>query len=137
MALCLHQLPEKVENDETNIRNRHVDLLLNPEASKKIRLRSAILSFLREFLSTRGFVDVQTPILSSSAGGAVARPFLTSATEFSERKLALRISPELWLKRLIVGGMDQVYEIGPSFRNEGMSRSIISSTMLKAMQELI
>lgn len=66
-------------------------------------------------------MEVNTPIIESVAGGAIARPFATSATEFPKRKLSLRIAPELWLKRLVVGGFDKVFEIGPSFRNEGMS----------------
>lgn len=65
-------------------------------------------------------MEVNTPIVGSVAGGAIARPFYTNATEFPERELSLRIAPELWLKRLVVGGFDKVFEIGPSFRNEGM-----------------
>ena len=68
-------------------------------------------------------MEIDTPILNSIAGGASARPFATSATEFPDRPLSLRIAPELWLKRLIVGGFDRVFEIGPSFRNEGTSSS--------------
>lgn len=64
-------------------------------------------------------MEVSTPIIESVAGGAIARPFYTSATEFPERQLSLRIAPELWLKRLVVGGFDKIFEIGPSFRNEG------------------
>lgn len=75
---------------------------------------------MREFFLNRSFMEVSTPIIGSVAGGAVARPFYTSATEFPERQLSLRIAPELWLKRLVVGGFDKVFEIGPSFRNEGM-----------------
>lgn len=71
-------------------------------------------------------MEVETPILASVAGGAVARPFQTSATEFPDRPLSLRIAPELWLKRLVVGGFDKVFEIGPSFRNEGESSSSLS-----------
>lgn len=66
-------------------------------------------------------MEVSTPIIGSMAGGAIARPFNTSATEFPDRQLSLRIAPELWLKRLVVGGFDKVFEIGPSFRNEGMN----------------
>lgn len=70
-------------------------------------------------------MEVNTPIIGSVAGGAIARPFYTSATEFPERQLSLRIAPELWLKRLVVGGFDKVFEIGPSFRNEGkLARSM-------------
>jgi lysyl-tRNA synthetase class 2 len=84
-----------------------------------IKARSAITQYLRQFFLDRSFMEVNTPILNSIAGGAVARPFYTTATEFSDRQLSLRIAPELWLKRLVVGGFDRVFEIGPSFRNEG------------------
>jgi lysyl-tRNA synthetase class 2 len=66
-------------------------------------------------------MEVNTPVIAGEAGGATARPFITSATEFAEKQLSLRIAPELWLKRLVVGGFDKVFEIGPSFRNEGMA----------------
>ncbi|KAL9633843.1 MAG: hypothetical protein Q9164_004446 [Protoblastenia rupestris] len=111
---------EQLKNEETKIRMRHVDLLLHRRSSENLRLRSKIVGFLRSFLSEEGFVDVQTPILADGVGGAVARPFYTEATEFDDRQLALRIAPELWLKRLILGGFEKVYEIGPSFRNEGI-----------------
>jgi len=75
---------------------------------------------MRQFLLDSSFLEVQTPILASSAGGAIARPFTTSATEFPEKTLAMRIAPELWLKRLIIGGFERVFEIGPVFRNEGL-----------------
>lgn len=84
-----------------------------------IRARSAIIQYLRQFFLDRSFMEVNTPIVASIAGGAIARPFYTAATEFPERQLSLRIAPELWLKRLVVGGFDRVFEIGPSFRNEG------------------
>lgn len=77
------------------------------------------MQFLRQFLIEDGHLEVQTPILADAAGGATARPFYTSATEFEERQVALRIAPELWLKRLIIGGLERIFEIGPSFRNEG------------------
>lgn len=84
-----------------------------------MRARSTLIQYLREFFLDRSFMEVNTPIIGSVAGGAIARPFYTSATEFPERQLSLRIAPELWLKRLVVGGFDKVFEIGPSFRNEG------------------
>ena len=101
------------------MRNRHVDFLVNPQLADMVRLRSEITKFLRRWLSDEGYIEVQTPILADTAGGAVARPFHTSATEFQDRQISLRIAPELWLKRLIVGGFERVFEIGPSFRNEG------------------
>ncbi|KAL9128232.1 MAG: hypothetical protein Q9217_003048 [Psora testacea] len=120
LSRCLQALPEQLANEETKIRNRHVDLLIRRRAPEILRLRSGILDFLRSFFTEEGFVDVQTPILADGAGGAVARPFHTHAMEFGDRQLALRIAPELWLKRLILGGFEKVYEIGPSFRNEGI-----------------
>ena len=106
-------------------------MLIDPRPAQILHLRSEILKFMRNFLLQDGFVDVQTPILADTAGGAVARPFTTNATEFEDRGLSLRIAPELWLKRLIIGGLERVFEIGPSFRNEGMgpsSRSRLSLT---------
>jgi lysyl-tRNA synthetase class 2 len=102
------------------IRSRHVDFLVTAEVSNTIRARSAIIQNVRDFLLKDHFMEVQTPILADKASGAVAKPFATRATEFPEKQLALRIAPELWLKRLIVGGMDRIFEIGPAFRNEGL-----------------
>ncbi|CAJ2500286.1 Uu.00g031390.m01.CDS01 [Anthostomella pinea] len=116
----LAPLPEKLINEETIIMNRHVDLLINQRTSDVLRLRSHIIKSLRDYFHEQDFLEVQTPIMSDFAGGATARPFLTSATEFPEKSLALRIAPELWLKRLVVGGNDKVFEIGPAFRNEGL-----------------
>lgn len=120
LSRCLHHLPDDLKDQETRVRNRHVDLLLHPRGSDTIRLRSHIIRILRQYLENDDYVEVQTPILADTAGGAVARPFQTSATEFQDRQIALRIAPELWLKRLILGGFDKVFEIGPSFRNEGI-----------------
>ncbi|KAI0505669.1 hypothetical protein F5B22DRAFT_626787 [Xylaria bambusicola] len=119
LSPALSPLPEKLTNEETKVLNRHVDLLVNPRTSDILRLRSQVIKSMREFLHEHDFLEVQTPILADSAGGAMARPFLTT-TALSEKQLALRIAPELWLKRLIVGGNDKVFEIGPSFRNEGI-----------------
>ena len=109
------------------MRNRHLDLLLSPRVPDIIQLRGEITNFIRRFLSNDGHIEVQTPILADKAGGAVARPFMTSATEFSDRRIALRIAPELWLKRLILGGFERIFEIGPAFRNEG-SNGILTRT---------
>ena len=119
LSRCMQPLPHDVKDMETLIRNRHLDLLLNTRSSDIIQLRSEITNFLRHYLLDEGHIEVQTPILADAAGGAVARPFKTSATEFSDRQIALRIAPELWLKRLILGGFEKIFEIGPSFRNEG------------------
>ena len=115
----LHQLPTELLDKATRIRNRHVDLLVNRQTADTLKLRSHVVQCLREFFLQHDFLEVETPILADGAGGAIARPFVTAATEFPEKKLALRIAPELWLKRLIMGDFDRVFEIGPSFRNEG------------------
>ena len=119
LSPCTLPLPDQLSDKETRMRYRHLDFLVNPELADTIRLRSEITSFLRYWLSDEGHIEVQTPILADTAGGAVARPFHTTATEFQDRRIALRIAPELWLKRLILGGFERVFEIGPSFRNEG------------------
>lgn len=95
-------------------------MLTSPEAVAVLKVRSQLEHSLSCFLFDRGFHKVSTPLLSAGAGGAVARPFETTATELRTTKLHLRIAPELWLKRLVVGGLGRVYEIGPAFRNEGM-----------------
>ncbi|KAH8813267.1 hypothetical protein F5884DRAFT_331709 [Xylogone sp. PMI_703] len=120
LAPSLMDIPAKLEHTEARIRNRHVDLLINAKAADTLRLRSSIVQYIRDFLQKDSFLEVQTPILADKAGGAIARPFATSATEFPEKELALRIAPELWLKRLVLGGFDRVFEIGPAFRNEGL-----------------
>ncbi|KAI1827160.1 hypothetical protein F4861DRAFT_494264 [Xylaria intraflava] len=120
LSPALAPLPDKLTNEETKILNRHVDLLVNRERSDIIRLRSRIIKSMRDFFHGQDFIEVQTPILADSAGGAAARPFLTAATAFPEKELSMRIAPELWLKRLIVGGNDKIFEIGQSFRNEGL-----------------
>lgn len=120
LSPTLASLPRGLEDRETRIRNRHVDLLVNKSVADTIRLRSHIIQYLRDFLLKDNFLEVQTPLIADKAGGAIAKPFTTVATEFSEKTLALRIAPEIWLKRLIIGGLDRVFEIGPAFRNEGL-----------------
>ncbi|KAI9806456.1 MAG: hypothetical protein M1833_003643 [Piccolia ochrophora] len=95
-------------------------MLVNPRGAEILRLRSHIIHYLRNFLVDAGFLDVATPIIAGRVGGATARPFITSASEFPNKELKLRIAPELWLKRLVLAGFDRVFEIGPSFRNEGI-----------------
>ncbi|KAF2170182.1 hypothetical protein M409DRAFT_64520 [Zasmidium cellare ATCC 36951] len=120
LSPSLHQIPEAFEDPEARARARHVDMLVNPDAIRTLRVRHEVDAGLQEYFNDRGFTRVYTPILGAGAGGATARPFETEATEFNGEKLNLRIAPELWLKRLIVGGMHAVYEIGPAFRNEGV-----------------
>ncbi|KAG9243313.1 hypothetical protein BJ878DRAFT_511449 [Calycina marina] len=116
----LAQLPLEMDDRETRIRNRHLDLLVNRSAADKLRVRSHIIQYMRGYLLKDKFLEVQTPIIADKASGAIARPFATTATEFPDKQLALRIAPEIWLKRLILGGIDRVFEIGPAFRNEGL-----------------
>ncbi|GIV01819.1 MAG: lysine--tRNA ligase [Fimbriimonadales bacterium] len=130
LAKCLHTLPIGKEKEgerwyglsdvEERYRHRYLDLIANPDSREIFLKRSAILSTTRRFLDERGFIEVETPVLQTEAGGAAARPFLTFHNAL-EIELKLRISLELHLKRLIVGGFDKVYEIGRVFRNEGIS----------------
>ena len=129
VALAVETLPEILTPSvypipfkvlETHrLRVRHLDLLLNRWSSDTLLLRSMLLRKMREFFDRRSFVEVSTPILATNATGAAADPFETVQADNPHTSWALRISPELWLKRLIVGGFDRVYEIGPAFRNEG------------------
>ena len=116
----LHQIPETLDDVETRARKRHVDMLVHPNSIHTLRVRHQVEGEIARFLDARLFTKVTTPILSAGAGGAVARPFKTTATELEGHTLNLRIAPELWLKRLIVGGLAKVYEMGPAFRNEGV-----------------
>jgi lysyl-tRNA synthetase class 2 len=124
LAKCLRPMPEKwhgLADVETRFRQRYLDLLVNPEARRIALLRSRTVSALRAFLDDRGFLEVETPTLQPLYGGAAARPFKTHHHLYRQ-DLYLRISDELYLKRLVVGGLDRVYEIGRDFRNEGISR---------------
>ncbi|OBT52943.1 lysyl-tRNA synthetase [Pseudogymnoascus sp. 24MN13] len=116
---ALASLPNTLDDPETRIRNRHADILVNQKVADTLKLRSHIVQYLRNFLITDDFLEVQTPIIAEDAGGAIARPFNTVATEFSTKTLSLRIAPEIWLKRLILGGIERVFELGRNFRNEG------------------
>lgn len=124
MSPCLHSIPYTTPADaQDDILDKHVQLLAAPSLMKSIVARAHLIEAIENFLKGQAFRRVYTPILAASAGGATARPFKTTATEFSDRELTLRISPELWLKRLIVGGMNRIFEIGPSFRNEGLDKT--------------
>ncbi|KAK3616587.1 mitochondrial lysine-tRNA synthetase [Elasticomyces elasticus] len=120
LSPSLHQIPETLEDLATRAHSRHVDMLVNPQTLLPLLVRHNIEREFRNFFDDQGFVQVSTPLLTAGAGGAVARPFETMATELEGQKLNLRIAPELWLKRLVIGGMHKVYEIGPAFRNEGV-----------------
>ena len=122
LSKSLQILPEKfhgLTNTDTRYRQRYVDLIMNPEVKDTFIKRSRIISAIRRYLDGQGFMEVETPMLVSNAGGAAARPFETHFNALNE-DLKLRISLELYLKRLIVGGLEKVYEIGRVFRNEGL-----------------
>ena len=115
-------LPTKLIDEESRMRHRHIDMLVNRKTTDTLRLRSYIIKYMRDFFHDRSFLEFQTPILAAAAGGALARPFTVSSNALS-RDLSLRIAPELWLKRLVVGGVDRVFELGPAFRNEGIDQT--------------
>ena len=122
LSKSLQILPEKfhgLTNTDTRYRQRYVDLIMNPEVKDTFIKRSRIISSIRKYLDGQGFMEVETPMLVANAGGAAARPFETHFNALNE-DLKLRISLELYLKRLIVGGLEKVYEIGRVFRNEGL-----------------
>ena len=119
---CLRPLPDKVQglsDIEMRYRQRYVDLIVTPESRDTFRTRSKIVSLLRQGLEEKDFMEVETPMLQSQAGGAAARPFTTHHNALN-MELSLRIAPELYLKRLLVGGFERVFEINRNFRNEGL-----------------
>ncbi|MGH2723480.1 MAG: lysine--tRNA ligase [Actinomycetota bacterium] len=137
LSKSLRPMPEKwhgLRDVELRHRHRYLDLATNPEVAERVRSRARMLAAFRAHLEERGFVEVETPVLQSVPGGGLARPFLTHHQAL-DIPMYLRIAPELYLKRLLVGGLERVYEIGRTFRNEGISpRYNPEFTMLEAYQ---
>src|SRR5436305_808073 len=123
LAKCLLPLPEKwhgLTDVETRYRQRYLDLIVNPDSRRVFETRSRVIAAIREFMIARGYLEVETPMMQPIAGGAIARPFVTHHNAL-DMDLYLRIAPELYLKRLTVGGLEKVFEINRNFRNEGIS----------------
>jgi lysyl-tRNA synthetase, class II len=123
LAKCLRPLPEKwhgLQDVEIRYRQRYLDLIVNPDSRRVFEVRARVVAAIRRFLDARGFLEVETPMMQPLAGGALARPFITRHNTL-DMTLYLRIAPELYLKRLTVGGVERVFEINRNFRNEGIS----------------
>ena len=140
LAECLRAMPEKwhgITDIEARYRQRYLDLLLNPAPKRAVAGRAAAITAIRKFFDDRGFIEVETPILHPIAGGAVAKPFITHHNAL-DIDLYLRIAPELYLKRLLIGGLERVYEVNRVFRNEGVgTRYNPEFTMLEAYEAYI
>ena len=125
LGKAILQPPEKfhgLQDVEERYRKRYLDLMVNPESRDRFNKRSAILAEIRNFLHARGFIEVETPMMQAQAGGAAAKPFYTHHNAL-DTEMVMRIAPELYLKRLIVGGFDKIFELGKNFRNEGIDRT--------------
>jgi lysyl-tRNA synthetase class 2 len=137
LTKSLRPLPEKfhgLTDQEQKYRQRYIDLIMNEESRRVFSMRSQIISFMRQYLTDAGFIEVETPLMQVIPGGATARPFITHHNAL-DMDLYLRVAPELYLKRLVVGGIEQVFEINRNFRNEGLStRHNPEFTMLEFYQ---
>ena len=137
LSKSLRTFPEKwhgLKDKETRFRQRYLDLIVNPESKKILEIRSDVVKLFREYLHSIEFIEVETPILQSKAGGAIAKPFQTHHNALN-LDMYLRIAPELYLKRLVIGGFEKVFEIGKIFRNEGIDQTHQPEfTMLESYQ---
>lgn len=122
LAPCLHMIPHKLDDKETRYRQRYLDMMVNPQIIQTFKLRSKIITFVRNYFTNKDFIEVETPMMMPIPGGASAKPFVTHHNELKS-DLFLRIAPELHLKQLLVGGMSKIFEIGKNYRNEGIDQT--------------
>lgn len=136
LSPLIQQIPETLTDPETRALHPHIDTLVNQEPRDVIILKHLIERRIESFLENDGFIGVNTPLLEARAGGAIARPFETRATEFPNTPISLRIAPELYLKRLVIGGFDKLYEMGPAFRNEGRGYPLLLDRQFTKLQSI-
>jgi lysyl-tRNA synthetase class 2 len=137
LSKSLRTLPEKwhgLKDKETRFRQRYLDFIVNPDAKKTLEIRSRVINIIRQFMHGEDFIEVETPTLQPKAGGAIAKPFITHHNAL-DVDMYLRIAPELYLKRMIVGGFEKVFELGKVFRNEGIDQTHLQEfTMMESYE---
>ncbi|MEC7925979.1 MAG: lysine--tRNA ligase, partial [Actinomycetota bacterium] len=140
LSKSLKTLPEKwhgLKDKETRFRQRYLDFIVNSDSKRTIEIRSKIINLIRNFMEAQGFIEVETPVLQPKAGGALAKPFTTHHNALG-LDMYLRIAPELYLKRLIVGGFEKVFEVGKVFRNEGIDQTHLPEfTMMESYEAYV